>query len=290
MEKNIPQKAWFLLIGLGIVWGSAYFLMSKSLEVFSSTQVASLRMVIAFVMFLPIFLLRFKDVPWKKTHFLIVVGALGSGMPAILFAIAQTKLTSSITGVLASTTPLFTLLVGMMFFSTPYIRNKALGVLLGLLGVVLIVLLGKESVIGGEMLFAILPTLATICYAFSTNTIKSKLQQVHPLTLSSSAYVIIGPIMVILLLQSGFVEVMQTHDRAWEGFGYVVTLSLSATVICSVFYFALIQMTSAVFASMVAYLIPVVATIIGMIRGEPITFVHVLGLVLILSGVYLSRR
>ena len=55
----------------------------------------------------------------------------------------------------------------------------------------------------------------------------------------------------VFLLQSGFIEVMQTHDRAWEGFAYVATLSLSATVICSVFYFALIQMTNAVFASMV---------------------------------------
>lgn len=290
MEKQIPQKAWFLLGLLGTIWGSSYFLMSKGLEVFSPVQMASLRMSISFVVFIPVFLFRHKEIPWKKAHFLLVVGALGSGLPALFFALAQTKLTSSITGVLGSTTPLFTLLVGMMFFAVPYFRNRVLGVLLGLTGAISIVLFGSEQVIGGEVIYAILPALATLCYAFSTNTVKSKLQEVHPLTLSSTAFTIIGPFMVLILIQSGFIEVMQTHENAWNGLGYVAALALSSTVICSVLYFGLVQMTSAVFASMVAYLIPLVATIIGAARGEPITIVHIIGLILILSGVYLSRR
>lgn len=290
MEKKIPSIAWILLFSLGTVWGGAYFLMSRALEVFSPVQVASLRIVIAFIIFLPIFLVRIKEIPWKKLHFLLVVGALGSSLPALFFAIAQTELTSSITGVLGSTTPLFTLLVGMMFFSVSYVRNKVLGVLIGLSGAVFIILLGDDKVMGGTLFFAFLPALATICYAFSTNTIKSKLQDIHPLTISSGAFVIVGPIMSVVLIQSGFVEVMQTHESAWEGFAYVAILSLSATVICSVFYFALIQMTSPVFASMVAYLIPLVATLIGIANGEPITLVHIIGLVLILVGVYLSRK
>jgi drug/metabolite transporter (DMT)-like permease len=290
MEKQIPQKAWFLLGLLGTIWGSAFFLMSKGLEVFSPVQMASLRMSISFVVFIPVFLFRFKEIPWKKTPFLLVVGALGSGLPALFFALAQTKLTSSITGVLGSTTPLFTLLVGMMFFAVPYFRNRVLGVLLGLTGALSIVLFGSGNLIGGQIIYAILPALATICYAFSTNTVKSKLQEVDPLTISSTAFVIIGPVMVFILLQSGFIETMQTDENAWTGFGYVAALALSSTVICSVLYFGLVQMTSAVFASMVAYLIPLVATIIGAIRGEPITIVHMIGLILILCGVYLSRK
>lgn len=290
MEQNIPNKAWFLLVLAGTIWGSAYFLMSKGLEVFEPVQMASLRIVIAFVVFIPIFLGRIKEIPWKKLPFLLVVGALGSAIPSLLFALAQTKLTSSITGVLASTTPLFTLLVGMLFFSVPFFKNRLLGVLVGLAGTLFIVLLGKKEVIGGELLFAFLPTIATLCYAFSTNTIKAKLQEIHPLTLSSTSFMLVGPPMAILLFQSGFVEVMQTNEQAWQAFGYVAVLSIFATVFCSVIYFTVVQMTSAVFASTVAYIIPMVATIIGMIRGEPITIVHIIGLVLILCGVYLSRK
>lgn len=290
MEQNIPNKAWFFLVLAGTIWGSAYFLMSKGLEVFDPVQVASLRNSIAFVVFIPIFLSRIKEVPWKKLPFLLVVGALGAAIPSLLFALAQTKLTSSITGVLASTTPLFTLLVGMMFFSVPFFKNRLLGVLVGLMGALFIVLLGEKEVVGEESLYVLLPTIATLCYAFSTNTIKAKLQEVHPLTLSSTSFMLVGPPMVILLLQSGFVEVMQTNEHAWEAFGYIAVLSIFATVICSIIYFALVQMTSAVFASMVAYIIPIVATIIGIIRGEPITIVHIIGLILILCGVYLSRK
>jgi len=290
MEQNIPNKAWFFLAIAGTIWGSAYFLMSKGLEVFEPVQMASLRIAIAFVVFIPIFLSRIKEVPWKKLPFLFVVGALGAAIPSLLFALAQTRLTSSITGVLASTTPLFTLLVGMMFFSVPFFKNRLLGVLVGLTGTILIVALGKKEVIGGEILFTLLPTIATLCYAFSTNTIKTKLQEIHPLTLSSAAFMLVGPPMTILLFQSGFVEVMQTKEHAWKAFGYVAVLSVFATVICSIIYFALVQMTSAVFASMVAYIIPMVATIIGIIRGESITIVHIIGLILILCGVYLSRK
>lgn len=290
MEKKIPSIAWILLFSLGTVWGGTFFLMSKALEVFSPVQVASLRIVIAFVVFIPIFLVRIKEMPWKKIHFLFIVGAFGSSLPALFFALAQTQLTSSITGVLGSTTPLFTLLIGMMFFSVSYAKNKVLGVLIGLSGAVFIILLGNNEIMGGEMIYAFLPAIATVLYAFSTNTIKSKLQEVPPLTLSSGAFMTVGPIMLVVLIQSGFIEVMQTNENAWEGFAYIATLSISATVICSVFYFALIQMTSAVFASMVAYLIPLVATVIGILNGEPITLVHVIGLVLILIGVYLSRK
>lgn len=290
MEGNIPNKAWFFLALTGTIWGGAYFLMSKGLEVFSPVQVASLRVSIAFFVFIPIFLSRLKDIPWDKLPYLLVIGFLGSAVPGLLFALAQTRLTSSITGVLASTTPLFTLLIGMTFFSVPFFKNRLFGVLVGLVGTLFIVLLGKEEVIGGELLFVSLPTIATLCYAFSTNTIKAKLQEVHPLTLSSTAFMLVGPPMLILLWQSGFIETMQTEEHAWEAFGYIATLAISATVFCSVVYFGLVQLTSPVFASTVAYIIPMIATIIGGIRGEPITFVHIIGLVLILCGVYLSRK
>ncbi len=289
-ENKIPVKAWLLLITMGIIWGSSYFLMSKGLEVFSATQVASLRLGISCAAFLPIFIYRFKEIPWKKTHFLLVVGALGSGVPASCFALAQTKLTSSITGVLGSTTPLFTLIVAILFFGLIARKWQIIGVLVGLLGALFIALYGAEEVLGDTPWYAVLPMLATVCYAFSTNTVKSKLQDVHPLTISSAAFVIIAPVVWVVLFGSGIVNTMQTEPDAWEAFAYVAVLSILGTFLGAIFFFTLIQITSAVFASTVAYMIPLVATIIGFFRGEPITFIHIIGLSLILCGVWLTRR
>ncbi|MEL6924056.1 MAG: EamA family transporter, partial [Bacteroidota bacterium] len=58
----------------------------------------------------------------------------------------------------------------------------------------------------------------------------------------------------------------------------------------SVLFFKLVQLTSAVFASTVSYLIPLVAIFWGLFDGEVIGLLHLLGMALILLGVYLSRK
>ncbi len=289
-EQKISAKAWLLLIILGFVWGSSFFLIEKGLEVLNSLQVASLRLSITFLFFIPILFHYRKKIPWEKFKAISIVGILGSGIPAILFALAQTHLTSSITGVLGSTTPLFTLITGMLFFGSPYIRSKVVGVIVGLLGTTLIILLGDSRVIGVEPLYVLLPIIATLGYSFSANTIKAQLSDIHPLIISSVSFAILGPFVLIVLFSSGFVDVMQNHENAWEAFGYIAILSFAGTFLGSILFFALVQKTNAVFATTVAYIIPLIATIIGAFNGEIITIIHILGLVLILCGVYLSRK
>ncbi len=285
-----PLWAWGILLILGVIWGSSYFLISKGLEGFDPLQLASLRLAVTFFAFLPVFLIRFKDIPWKKTGSLLVVGGLGSGVPAFLFATAQTHLSSSLTGVLGATAPLFTFLVGIFIFKAVFDKSRFLGVLIGLAGALAIIFLGNPGATGGEPVYVILVAMSTFLYALSANTIKAKLQDVHPMTLAAASYVIIGPLVGSLLFYSDFFAAMQTEPAAWSSFWYVIALALSSTVFASVIFFKLIQMTNAVFATMVAYLIPIVATIIGLFNHEPISWGHFLGLGLILVGVYLSRE
>ena len=108
-------------------------MIKKGLIDFSPTQVAGLRVSISALAFLPIFLMRYKTVDWSKWKALATVGFAGSFFPAVLFSVAQTELSSSVTGVLSSLTPLFTLLIGILFFKAPAVWMKILGVLVGLL-------------------------------------------------------------------------------------------------------------------------------------------------------------
>ena len=70
----------------------------------------------------------------------------------------------------------------------------------------------------------------------------------------------------------------------------MVFLSLVGTVAASVLFFKLIQMSSALFASTVAFLIPIVAIGFGFLDGEKGTIYHFLGMVMILFGVYITRK
>jgi len=64
---------------------------------------------------------------------------------------------------------------------------------------------------------------------------------------------------------------------------------LVGTAIAMILFYKLIQMTSAIFASVVTYLMPVIAVLWGILDGEKLTWVHGLGGLLILSGVYLIQ-
>ena len=79
-------------------------------------------------------------------------------------------------------------------------------------------------------------------------------------------------------------------EQAWTALGYVSLLALVGTVAASVLFFRLIQWTSPVFGSTVAYLIPVIALFWGVLDGESVYFFHFIGMGLILAGVYLSKQ
>jgi drug/metabolite transporter (DMT)-like permease len=83
---------------------------------------------------------------------------------------------------------------------------------------------------------------------------------------------------------------MQEHPQAWEALGYVTILAFVGTVAASGVFFHLIQKTSPIFGSTVAYLMPIVSLLWGMFDGEAIGWMHLVGMAMILSGVYLSRR
>jgi len=252
-----------------------------------------LRISIAGIAFLPFFIYNFKKIDWSKIKHLLVVGAAGSAIPSFLFAIGQTEVSSSIAGVLNSTTPLFVLILGTLFFGLTLTKEKVWGVVLGLAGATILIFLKPSSESdqeSGNQWYALFLILATMCYAYSGNTVQKYFQKISPVNLSAAAYCLVAPLGIIYLLFSDFSITMQTHPDAMTSFWAVTILSLASTVVASVIFFKLVQITSAVFASMVAYLIPIVALGLGVFDGETVSSYHFLGMALILLGVYITKK
>ena len=118
------QKSPVLLVilaftALSLIWGSSFILVKKSLVVFAPAEVGSIRIFAAFCFFLPFFLVNLKKIPFNKFQYFLLAGLLGNLLPAYLFSWAGSKLDSGVSGALNSTTPLFTLIIGAIFF-----RNK----------------------------------------------------------------------------------------------------------------------------------------------------------------------
>ena len=92
-------KNWSLLVILTLIWGSSFILITRGLEVFSPGEVGAYRMVAAASLLLPLSLPRIKQLSKTQVKNLLVTGLLGSFIPAFLFPIAQTQLSSSLTGI-----------------------------------------------------------------------------------------------------------------------------------------------------------------------------------------------
>lgn len=248
-----------------------------------------LRFGISGLAFLPLSFRYLYKLTSKEKWGLVWVGLLGSGLPAILFALAQTRISSSMAGILSSFTPLATYLFGLLFFGILFQRNKFLGVIIGLAGAILMIALNSKGVLDGEFAFGFFVILATICYAINSNLIKHYFQNYSPFLIAAVSFSITGVPVFGMLFLTDFTTVLAEHPHGWASLGYLVILAIFGTVVASIIFFKLVQMTDALFASSVSYLVPLFAVFWGVLDGERLEWFHFLGMVLILAGIYFSR-
>lgn len=287
VKKTLFPIKWVLLTILALVWGSSFILMKRGLTVFRPDQLAAIRMSVACFATLPFIWRKLKTIPTEKLKYISVVGIFGSGIPAFLFATAQTRINSSLAGMLNGLTPVFTMLVGSLFFHTKFTPRQIIGVFVGLIGASGLILLRSDGGLSADFGFAILIVIATLCYGISVNTIKTFLSNIDSITISGAGLLFVGIPYAIYLFNTDFVSRFDVYPKAWEAFGYIATLSLFGTALSGVLYFQLVKISSPLFASVVTYFIPIVALIWGIADGEKLNPFHLLAMLAILAGVTL---
>ena len=289
MKKGVLPVNVFILLILAFIWGSSYILMKKGLVSFSAVQVSMLRIIFAFLALISFLPKAIKNVKQKDFFFLFLVAVLGSGIPSYLYPLAITRVDSSVTGIINTLTPLFTMLFGWLFFQFKPTIYKVLGIIIALIGAGVLVLKTKGAAFSIDG-FALIAVLATVCYGFSSNVLKSKLNHVQSAQLTSLTFAIIGPVALMILLSTDFIAVMQSNSVAWKSLFYIGILGVIGTALALVLFNYLIKRTDAIYASSVTFIMPVVAMFWGFMDKEEIGFVHTVGFILVLLGVFLTNR
>ena len=288
---NTNGRALILLILLALIWGTSFILMKRALEVFSAGELGSLRVTAASVFLLPLAFLKIRELQARHYLKLFISGMMGIFFPAFLFALAQTELESSVTGIMNSLTPICTLLIGVFFFQQQFRRQSIIGIVLGLAGTVILIAANARGSFGGVNLFALLVIMACIFYATNLNYIKYKITDLGALTITSVSLLLIGPLALIYLLAfTEFTHKMQTEDGAWVAFGYTLLLGFMSTSLATILFNKLVKISSPLYTSSVTYLIPVVAVLWGVFDGESLFPGHFAGMAAIIGGVYLANR
>ena len=287
--------SWLLLLLLACIWGSSFILMKKGMfaedgtAIFSSEQVGSLRMLIAALALLPISIGKLKKLSGKNILPLAIVGFCGNFFPAFLFTYAETGISSGLAGMLNSFTPIFTIIIGFLFFKTKLTNKQIIGTVIGTLGIIALVLTGKTASLNGDWDHILAIVLATLLYAISLTTIKNKLSNFNSFEITSLAFLIIFPFSIGGFFITDTLQTFNSNPLAYQGIFYIIILSIVGTALAVVLFNRIIAFSSALFASSVTYFIPIVAVLIGFTFGETINLWQVLSMLIVLSGVIIAN-
>lgn len=283
------QFKWFFLLLLALIWGSSFILIELGLDALNPYQLGSLRIVSAAVFLLAIGFRHLPKIPQRQWKYVALTGLFGNFIPAYFFAIAETEITSSVTAILNSLTPVNALILGTIFFGLSVKRTQAIGVTVGLAGTLVLILSGAIGNPSQNYWFAGFVIVATLCYATNVNLVKKYLSDVSPIAITAGNFAVMLIPASIILVASGYFDIVG-HAEVQHASLFVVVLGIFGTGIANVLFYRLIQISSPVFATQVTYLIPIVACVWGIIYGETLTGWQLLGAAIILVGVYLSGR
>lgn len=122
-----------------------------------------------------------------------------------------------------------------------------------------------------------------------TNNEVSRIEGLNGLQITSLSFFVVSPFALALLLTTDIQAVFLTPDWLLN-FGFIAILSIVGSAFANIIYYFLVRDTSPMVASVVAYFIPIVATMWGLSDNERLASSMLISVLVILSGVYLINR
>jgi drug/metabolite transporter (DMT)-like permease len=288
MQNREQWIKWALLVVLSLIWGSSFILIKRGLMGYGYIEAASIRMMAAGAVMLPLGIGNFKRIPEGKMKYILISGAIGMFIPAFLFCMAQQHITSATAGILNALTPVFTFVFSIFLFKSPFRSLQATGVLVGLASSIFLVVVRTEAALTLNA-FAMLIIVATVCYGMNVNISKEKLGGIPPIVVATTTVSVAGLLAFCLVFLPRYSHYSLESSQIMP-FLSLVALGTVGTGLAQILFLRLLSTTSALFASAVTYTMPIVAIGWGVYDGEAFGWAHVLGIGGILAGVLLIRK
>ncbi|WP_367914304.1 DMT family transporter [Leadbetterella sp. DM7] len=278
-----------ILIVLAVAWGLSFLFIKKLTAAFSGMEIGAGRIFVAALFLLPWSVKYRADFPVRKAVPIALSGLLGYLLPALVFGTAGSRISSSLSGTLNATTPVFVLLVGWIFFRKHIYRYQFIGIFLGFIGSLLLISSGEEFSIDLNNPYALLVLVATMMYGTNTNILSYHLTEVRPIIISSFSIGLMGlPALGILAFTDFFHKIFLPENTVY--IFYFLVLGVVNSGLAAILYNYLLKITTPVFASSVTYLIPVVAMIAGIADGEKVGIIHLSGMLIILFSIFILNK
>ena len=274
---------WGLLLGAAGIWGASFFFIDIGLEAFSPGLVTFFRISFG-CLTLWVIPVRAPRIEPEDRKMIMWLGVTWMAFPLTMFPIAQQWINSSMTGMLNSAMPILTVLVGLTMFKIPTASKQLLGVATGLGGLVLIGI-PEVTTDGTNALGVLLVVFAVLSYAVAVH-IAGPLQRKYgaiPVVRWALLFAVVlsAPYGIVGATSSGF---------GWGPMIACFALGAGGTGIAYALAAELNGRVGAVRTSIVTYLIPIVAIVLGVVfRDDTVTLWAVIGTVIVLGGAYAAN-
>jgi drug/metabolite transporter (DMT)-like permease len=275
------RKAWLLFLALGVIWGVPYLLIRIAVADYHPVIVAFGRAAIGALVLLP-FALRGKGIMsgFRRPGWLILYTLVETSGPWFLIGFAETRVTSSLAGLIIALTPIIAAVLGVVLSQERLGIGRLAGLGLGLAGVVALLGFDEQPV---ELWPALALGLSALGYAVGPIIVVRKLAEAE-----ASAVVVVS-LIVAAILYLPFVPALWPARITLDASLAVVALAVVCTALAFQLLFALIAEVGAARATVIAYLNPAVAVLLGvLVLGEPLSAALLVGFLLILAGSYFA--
>ncbi|WP_346797297.1 DMT family transporter [Halomonas sp. Bachu 37] len=276
----VPADA-LRLIMLSSLWGMSFIFMRVAVPEFGPIPLILVRMGVGALLLVPLLLsLHYLGLIWQHKGRLLFLGIVNHVLPFTLLALATTRLEAGFTSLINATTPIFTALLGALFFTTPIERRQYLGLAMAFGGVYVLSADRLDFAIGGDGWFILAVLGATFCYGIAGNYSRTYLAHLPTRVLAAGSCAMSA----LVLLVPGLL-LWPSEPISLLGWGNALSLAVLSTTLAFLLYFHLLASAGATATSTVTFLVPVSALLWGyLLLGETLSLQVIAGMVITLLG------
>ncbi len=269
---------------LGAIWGASFLFMRVSAREFGALPLVEIRLALGALILLPMLWSGRAHFTRKHIGPLVLISAINSAIPFSLFAWAAQRAPAGIGAITNATAVMFTALVAFAFYGEHISKRRAIGLIGGFVGVVVLAS-GKTD--GGSVWSAALAgTFAAFLYGIGGNLIRRKLAGIPSGAVAAGTLVCASILLAPFAIISWPREPIPMHS--WVS---AVLLGVLCTGVAYFIYFRLIYRVGAPRAATVTYLVPLFGVVWAwIVLGEPLTLSMAIAGALILGGVAMSQQ